>query len=275
MWLNALTWLIGYRFRIYLRPELRLPFDTPESVKGDVGVKEIKEKARASSAVAGVFLAFSVTFLVALIGTQELGSILKPLGSDKCTFALVFLGMSLPYLILREERRISAARVEAHEDLAAKRATSTGTQQLNGNAQEDAEESRRGRHYVHLAMWSVLCLATLVLGLLFPSGWRLAVALPLSGLFLIVASTLLLVLSVEFYDTAGSWQAAKDERYHFHMASIASHCYLFGLSLGLVGVSLSFCGRYPRTGYAITTIVLLTLVAMTEIERELYRLHKS
>src|SRR5258708_5516346 len=98
MFLDAFTWFIGYRFRTCLTPNLKLPSFTPPQ-----DVKEIKEKARASSAVAGVFLAFAAAFLVALISTQELGVALESLSSDKSTLFLTFLGMLFPYFILREE----------------------------------------------------------------------------------------------------------------------------------------------------------------------------
>ncbi len=130
MFLDFLTWFIGYRFRDSLRPHFKVPNVAPQNIS----VNEIKEKARASSAVAGIFLAFSATFLVALISTQELGVVLKALGSDKCALLLAFLGAMFPYLILREERRISGAMAEAHE--------SFPTQQSPSDNQSETQTAR-------------------------------------------------------------------------------------------------------------------------------------
>jgi hypothetical protein len=256
MLLRSATALVGYRFRDYVTPvKFELPADTPEILKGEEGVKEIKEKARASSATAGVFLAFDAGILAALISIEGLNSVLDPLRSPDRTLTLAVFGVVFPYLMLREQRRISAARAE--EKLG-----------------RGSVKQLRCKHYWHLALWSVGLIGTFLPLFLNPSA-RLGPALSLSGFFLILLSLLLLVLSVEFYDTAGSWQAGDDEVYHFHMASIASHCYLVGLSLGFVGISLLLCRAYPRTGCVIATGVIIALMTMSEIERELYGLHAA
>jgi hypothetical protein len=245
MFLRVLSCLIAYRFAPYVnKKRFELPPRTPESLKGKDGAREIREKARASSALAGVFVGFGAAFLAALISLEHLDSALDPLRSPESRIFVV-LGVVLPYLIFRQERRISAASVEA-----------------------------RGKEhdYFLLVVWFVGLIATLLPIFFHPSA-GLGPALSLSGFFLIVFSLLLLVLSVEFYDSAAGWQAGDDEVYHFHMASIVSHCYLMGLSLGMVGIPFLLCRTHPRMGCSIAATVLIFLIAMTETGREVHGFH--
>lgn len=252
MFLRILTFLIGYRFRTFATLEkFNLPDNAPNSLRGEQGTTEIKEKARASSAAAGVFLAVIAAFLAALTSMEHPDSLLSPLHSRDWKLLFALAGVLWPFLIFREERRISAADVEAR----------------------GREDQFRLKRRFFLAAWVVLLIITFVPVFCDPSA-GFGPPLSLSGFALIVISVILLVLSVEFYDSAGSWQAGDDNVYHFHMASIASHCYLMGLSLGLVGISLLFCRSFPRTGCILASVMLAGLIAMTETEREMYNLHK-
>lgn len=273
MLLDILAGVIGYRFRSCLRPEFKLPINAPPSVRGEQGAKEIKEKARASSSVAGVFLGFSAVFLVAIISTPDLSPVLNPLYSPDYTLAFALLDVALPYLILREERRISAARVEAEE--AALRATVGLTAEKATQWTENEVSRLRRKHYCHLAILSLALAGTLIPIFLHSFSGHLAPSLPVSGFFLIVLSLLLLIVSVEFYDTASGWQAGNDEIFHFHMASIASHCNLLGFALSAVGISLLLCLKHPRVGSIVTITVLVAVTAITEVERELVGLRKT
>ena len=255
MFLKALTIIVGYRFRDYVTADkFELPPETPTSLYGKDGAKEIKEKARASSAVAGVFVGLVAVFLAVLIDMKDFDSVLNVVRSPYLNRALAVFGILFPYLIVRQERRISAARVEA-----------SGAQ---------AQHEFRLKQYVFLVVWCIGLIATFVPIFCDPSG-GLGTALSFSGFSLIVLSLLLLVFSVEFYDAAGGWQRGDDEVYHFHMASIASHCYLVGLSLALVGIAFLFSRKYPRTGCLIAGAMLVALIAMTEIEREVSGLHTT
>ena len=183
MWLKILMFLMAYRFRTYATMEkFSLPDNAPESLKGLQGAKEIKEKARSSAAAAGVFLAVIAASLAALTTVGRPDSLLIYLHSYDWTLLLALPGLLLPYLIFREERRIGAASVEA-----------VGT----GHA-------FRRKHRFHLIIWCVLLIGTFAFVFYDPTA-GFGPALSISGFLLIVLSVLLLVLSVEFYDAAGSW----------------------------------------------------------------------
>ena len=245
----------GYRFRLYLSPTLEMPYNP------SFDVNEVKEKARASAAVSGIFLAFSAAFLVAVLGKDFadalniLNSIaLDPRKWDGLSFfqtgVPALAGIILPLLPLLGERWVSAARWDALK-------TSTDEKHL------------RARRYLVLAISIVMLVAGASFVSLYPSSRKFAASLAFSGVVLIVISLLLLVLSVEFYDTAGGWQSRSNFEYHFHMASIASHCYVLGLSTAVAGIPLLICLNYVRAGCWLAVIVVLALTAMTEIEREL------
>jgi hypothetical protein len=262
--LGLLAWFIGYRFHDYLKPSLRRPPRTPSSLT----VPDIKEKARASCTTAGIFLAFSAGFLVAVV-SSELRAVLWPISVlNPVTAAYAVIAALLTFLIVREQRRIGAARPEALKSRPADKSHA----ELTVEERKDVDRIR-GRHNLHLWFWFLVLFAAFLFPFFYTDIRAAAVmGFALAGFVLIVASLLLLLLSVEFYDTAAGWQANDSFEYHFHMASIASHCYLVGLGLSLVGVCLLFCSLHAKLGCVMAVIVLIVLTAMTKVERTLSEL---
>jgi hypothetical protein len=254
--LKTLCFVSGYRFHNFLHPKLRLPYSQPT-----LNAKEVRDKARASSAVAGLFLAFLLALLAAL-ATIEKKDVLDNIQPVNCELGIIaVVGALLPYLSLREQRKISAANWEAKswQERAARTA----------RERQQREKTLRVLHRALLALWFLLYIALFIAHRCEASFSR---ALALSGLLLVLGSLLFLISSVELYDTAGGLQKLENTEYHFHMASLASHCYLLGFSMGLVGFCLLLCIPHPRAGYYLSLVALVFLVAMTEAERELYNL---
>jgi hypothetical protein len=275
--LKLLCHFVGYRFHDYLSP-MSLPYK-----QEGLDAKEVREKARASTAVAGIFVAFVIGLFAALVTilAENSGKELSKLMPCNLLQVLgIAAGIALPYLILWSERKISAADAEARadsrsiaKDLNSAQASSTGAMSQCGEGEHLGPEKTERRDLYRTAQ---ICLISVSLGLLAACTTRelLSRALAPAGLILAFCSLLLLVLSVEFYDTAGGWQRFNDAPYHFHMASIASHCYLMGLSLTLVGSSLLLCLPFPVLGCVVSMLVLAVLLAMTEVEREVFDLSK-
>ncbi len=265
--LGLLVWFIGYRFHDYLKPTLRRPPRTPSSLT----VPDIKEKARASCTTAGIFLAFGAGFLVAVL-SSDLRAVLWPISVlNPLIVFFAAVAALLAFLIVREQRRIGAARPEALKNRPPDKAHAA----LTADEEKDVERLHR-RHNWHLWLLLLLLLAAFVSPFLLADIRAEAVmGFALAGFVLIVASVILLLLSVEFYDTAAGWQANDSFEYHFHMASIASHCYLVGLGLSLVGVCLLFCSQHAKLGCIMAAGVLIVLTAMTRVERSLSELRSK
>jgi len=277
MFLKPLSFLVGYRFEAFLRPP-RVP--PPPLTPPCLDVPEIQEKARASLAAVGIFLAFSTAILVAIVSTDVHKVFDTPPKPAYAAFTYALLGLILPWLILREERRISAAKAEVLKE------TRPCAEKLSGGAKQRSEchsevktltpdernrvHAKRYWHHWLLAVWFVALLAAFAPIFLSPARAEvLGQGLSIGGFILVFSSAMLLAISVEFYDTASSWQSRDDAPYHFHLASIASHCYLLGLSLSFVGIALLLCWWHRRIGCTIAVAMLIVFVAMTEIEREL------
>lgn len=191
-------------------------------------MKEVKEKARASATVSGIFLAFSASFFVVVLGKDfanalDILCLITPGKWDWLTFLRTgvpaLAGIMLPVLTLLSERWVSAARYDTLK-------------------KSETRNRLRARRYLILALLIVILLVGAFCVARHPSvesGHSLA----FSGVALIFISLLLLVLSVEFYDSAGGFSSNLEYNlaYHFHMANIASHCYVLGLSTGVVGIS--------------------------------------
>lgn len=265
-WLCIYAWLICYRFRDCLNSKLKLPSyltgtsgcPGPESITRE----SIQEKAKASLATVGVIFGFGIAVLAAMLGSKEFRESMNGalhryrLGA---MVGFVFIGVALPYLTIWLERFISSASVE----WACK----------ENECQETVKEKRKHR-------FILLCLA-LALSLIFfigvPSFWSsqneiLYFAFPLSGLVLIVLSTFLLLLSLNFYDSATGWRSGEEVEWRFHLASIASHSYVLGVALTLVGVSLLLCFLSFWFGRIITCASLVVILVMIKIERNLWDL---
>jgi hypothetical protein len=95
----------------------------------------------------------------------------------------------------------------------------------------------------------------------------------LAGAIMTVLSVVFFLLALEFYDSADGSRG--DLGLHFHLASIASNSYLFGVSLALMGASLTVCASNFVIGRLLAACTLVVINAMTEIERALWDLGKE
>jgi hypothetical protein len=93
-------------------------------------------------------------------------------------------------------------------------------------------------------------------------------AFPLAGVAMMVLSVFFLVFALEFYDSASGWRGVKG--LHFHLASIASNSYMFGVSLALTGLALNLCLVSLLAGRLVAAATLIVLVVMIELERHLW-----
>jgi hypothetical protein len=251
--------LTYYRYRKYLNP-LRLPDYalTPETPSGTgtspacptgsskLSDVAIQEKAKASLASASAFLAFTVAVLVALAAWGKFETLLERTAKDSALWQVLgcaIITFILSYSVFWSERYISAASIEA---------------------------KGRGWRYSILII-SFLVSLFLLLGLPYIcNSWSsiFEQAFPLTGALMVLMSAFFLLFSLEFYDSACGWRG--DEKLHFHLAGLASHSQLLGVSLAFVGLSLSLCLLNFFVGCLLTAVTLLVLIVMTEIERELW-----
>jgi hypothetical protein len=238
--------LTNYRFRKLLKKGLRPYYP-------DLTVEAIRMKAGASLTSVSAFLAFVVAVLP-LVASKEF-DILFRLSSEEdlhhtiwCT-ALAFF---LPYSSFWFERYISAVSVEFIDESVRK-----------------AKRFRRSS----LLILSLAASVFLILGApsLWPSwGELLKLAFLLAGAIMTVLSVAFFLFALEFYDSATGWRG--DVGLHFHLASMASNSYLFGVSLALMGASLTVCAANFVIGRLLAACTLVVLIAMTEIERALWDL---
>ncbi|OFV98473.1 MAG: hypothetical protein A3H28_04445 [Acidobacteria bacterium RIFCSPLOWO2_02_FULL_61_28] len=247
--LVSFAWLIGYRYSDKLTPHLQLPGIYEKSLSA----KDIQAKARASASTAGVFLGFSIAVLAVVLGSKEYWQSLlnAPLVWPASTIPVIVV--MILFCVVRQERVLSG----------------------RGN---------KCCHYLILILllflWTIASLIgpaisryeSTVLGP-FVSPMVLQPAFSLSGFALIILSALFQVFSIEFYDSASGWRGGQEEEgvvLRFHLAGLASHSFLFGVCFALLGVSLLLCQIQFWIGSVATLAVLLSVVAMTEIERELW-----
>jgi hypothetical protein len=92
--LKLIFFVTGYRFHDFARTKLRLPFPGT-----GFDAKEIRDKARASNAVVGVFLALLVALLAALAGGDDVIKSLQPFSAQLVIPGVV--GALLPYLSVK------------------------------------------------------------------------------------------------------------------------------------------------------------------------------
>jgi len=250
--LHAYAWFIGYRFQ----KALAAPLNPPKDWKA-LGPDDVQEKARSSLASSAALLGFSIAVIAALVGADRARERLQEYGSP---LSLQIVGcvvgtLVLLYSVIRLERYISKGSVDRTED------------------------EKRGLRTIGYAFLSIPACLSFIL-FLGPSIWPSEEAwlrdwlpmrkvFPLSGCVLIVSSACLLLLSLNFYDSASGWRRSNDAGWLFHIASIASASYVLGLSLALIGVSLLLCLLSFRGGCAATFGSLFVVVAMIEIERNL------
>jgi hypothetical protein len=247
--LSMYCWLTNYRFRKLLTKGLQPYYPT-------LTIDAIRTKAAASLTSVSALLGFVVA-VITWLATQEFGNLLV-LSSEEATHQLIWctaLSFILPYASFWLERYISAVNVETTD-----------------------YAMRRKKRFWRSSVLVLTLVASLFLFLgapaLFPSSNLFKPAFSMAGAIMTVLSVVLLVLALEFYDAATSWRG--DVGVHFHLASIANNSYLLGVSLALLGASLSVClSKYYFMGRLLAACTLVVLVMMTEIERALWDLGKE
>jgi hypothetical protein len=242
-------WLTNYRFRKLLTKEIK-PFFP------NLKTEAICAKAGASLTSVSAFLGFVVA-AITWLAAQEFGNLFR-LSSEEAIHQVIWwtaLSFVLPYSSFWFERYISAVSVET-DNYALRR------------------KKRRWRSSV--LVLSLVASLFLFLGApaLLPTLNVFRPAFSLAGAIMTALSVVFLLFALEFYDAATSWHGDVDT--HFHLASIASNSYLLGVSLALMGASLSVClSKYYFIGRLLAACTLMVLVMMTEIERALWDLDKE
>lgn len=248
--LGFYAWLIGYRFSEHLGKPLSVPkhYDNLE-------IDKIRGKAGTSLNAAGVLLAFGIAVLAAVMASQEYGQTIIRSWQSGWYVRIDFIAVViLLYLVVRQERILSR------------------------------HGEKFFRHIVLIFLLGVSVFVFLVAPYWFQSEWTLlgpfvsrtalGLALPLAGFFSIIVSVFFQVFAIEFYDSASGWRGGDKERgrvLRFHLTNIASHSFLFGVSFALLGASLLLSTIHFWIGSLTTLVALFVLVAMTEVERELWR----
>jgi uncharacterized membrane protein YkgB len=301
--LRGYAWLIGYRFVDYLSSRAPIGSSTsrasgsgPQNAQnGTLGVPTfllekgldiaaVQEKARGSLAASGVFFGLSVAVLAALIGAPDTRNELHNAwvkGPFFCKIVIMTLSVVFPYLVIRQERSISKASLDAKDD-------------------DKRRDKYRRQRYAWFVFWFILSFL-LFLAVPFVFIHWLSVeddlfskAFSLSGFVLVIFSAFFLLFGLEFYDSASGWRwrgrksvglpsgdshtsTTEDRRrrqepvaLHFHLASVASHSTLIGVSLALIGLSLLLCLVHLWLGTVTACVTLFVLILMTEVERSLW-----
>lgn len=242
-------YMTNYRFRSLLAKGLKAYYP-------GLTVETIRTKAGASLTSVSAFLAFVVTVLP-LVASKEFDILFK-LSSEEALHHIIWctaLAFGLPYSSFWFERYISAVSVETVDD--------------------SVRKTKRFRRS-SLLILSLVASVFLFLGApaLWPSlGELFKLAFLLAGAVMTVLSVVFFLLALEFYDSAAGWRG--DVGLHFHLASIASNSYLFGVSLALMGASLTVCASNFMIGRLLAACTLVVINAMTEIERALWDLGKE
>ncbi len=247
--LTVYSWLTGYRFNEHLGKTLSLPLYYRE-----LDNDKIRGKAATSLNAAGVFLAFGIAVLAVLMDSHEYGqTIIHSWQGGRYARLDCIAVVILLYLVIRQERILSR----------------------RGN---------KALRYIILIFLLALSVFVFLLGPYsfqcggaiigpFVSRTALEPALPLAGFLSIIVSAFFQVFAIEFYDSASGWRGGDEEggrALRFHLAGIASHSFLFGVSFALLGASLLLSHIHFWIGSLTTLATLFVLVAMTEIERELW-----
>ncbi len=237
--------LICYRFESFITEPLARP-----AVYSDLAVGDIQIKARSSLTTVGVIFVLTVALVGAPFVSEEMR---KRLDEAFRHFKVITLyasgGVLFPYLTIWSERNISTLSMDA---------------------------GARERRPVRYAMLFLSLLVTFAFFLwidrVLPiTEGLLSSAFLVSGLVLTLVSVFLLLLSLEFYDSGSGWRGQKDgESYFFHLTSIASASYSFGLSLTLMAVSLLLSVLNLTLGRVVTCLTVLAVVAVMEFERILW-----
>jgi hypothetical protein len=242
---NLYCHLICYRFKRFVNEELTLPKAHKNLTVGDVQLK-----ARSSLTTVGVIFLLTVALVGTPFVSEEIRKRLdEALGQLKEVALYVGGGVLLPYLAIWAERNVSTLKMDSGE-----------------------REPRAVRYAFLFFMLLVAFAFFLWIDRIVPVSERLlGSAFSVSGLFLTLVAVFLLLLSLEFYDSASGWRGETGgESYFFHLASIASHSYSFGLSLTLVAVALLLSVLSVTIGRVVVCITLLAVVSVLEFERILW-----
>lgn len=246
IWLWFYAYLTCYRYRNSLNP-LSIPEDYPSLTSS-----AIQEKAKASLVTAGVFFGFSVAVLTGVLGTGALKdswtTAAKSLSVRSFAFH-AFTSFLLPYLAIWFDRFISST------------------------PSDRGHPSRRWRQWMYRISFTFAFCFFIVYPLFCPRKSQAQTSTaPLSGLALTLTSAVVLLFSLELYDTCIGWKHADDREYLFHLANLASHSYVVGLFAALVGVSELFFLLDPWIGRVVTLTTLMACFGLSQIERGLYGL---
>ena len=234
-WLVFFAFFTCYRYRTFLRPQLRVP-----NLFASVDFSRYQEKARTSLATAGVVFGFTVAVLVGVLTLKDVWTSVIPQRLSAPTAGHLLAGALLPYGSIWCDRFISSASMDR------------------------GKPSRKVRR---LLFWLVF-----LLNIFFFIGYPLkfpAASTALSGLALAFAAALFLLVSLELYDTAASWQAANHREFVFHLANLGSQSYIVGLFTAFVAISELFFLVRPWFGRVATVLSLLASFGLSEVERGL------
>jgi hypothetical protein len=252
--LRFYTFLIGYRFKRALNDRV-----IPEHYKESPDNATIRAKATASLASVAIFLGLAVASLAAIIAANDhLREAVKGGWRTSAIGAVVVLTL---YFNVRQERVLSSEYQE-----------------------------KKARDYpllwllllsnsVLLLIWPLACRENsqlLFCEELAPSKFPHAMAL--AGLAMIVASVLFQVFAAEFYDSAAGWRGGEKEggrTLRFHLASLASHSFLIGIGLAILGVMLLLSYINVWIASVASLGSLYAIIGLTEIERALWHGHPT
>lgn len=250
---RAFLWIfaafIGYRFKDDLVGEtLNLPCQYVT-----LDPEKIRSKAGASLNAAGVFLALTIAIFAAAMSSSGFATSLNvTLESGWYTRGDCVVIVILLYLVIRQERVLSR----------------------NG---------KKVLRYLVLILLLALSAFVFMVGPFCVSRWpvisrfvsdvTLRPVLPVAGFLLAIVAAFFEVFAMEFYDSASGWRGGDKvggTYLRFHLASLASHAFLFGVCFAILSVPLLFAQIHFWVGSVLTIVALFVLVLMTEIERELW-----
>lgn len=251
--LNLYTFLIGYRFNEELKGT---PPSVPDDYKTYPDDNAIRAKATASLASVAIFLGLAIAALAAVMAAKEYGDYLRKglTGGWTTTAIAAFIVLAL-YFAVRQERVLSRAKKRKLDYLLLLCLLLV--------------------NFIILFVLPMTCRQTnsyLFCQELSPS--KFAPTLSLAGLAAIVTSILFQVFAAELYDSAAGWRGQKTLR--FHLASLASHSFLIGIALAILGVALLLSYVNFWLASIASLVTLCAIVGLTEIERALwYRIENA
>lgn len=268
--LSMTSWVTCYRFSNWLSQPLGLP---PQY--GKLCKREIQEKARGSVGAVGISFGMSVAVIAAVVATKDGCQMLREgIGLARGEPLMVWWMVSsffAPYSVIWGQRFLSAWNDGRKDEKSCQRCLRRWCVQVPS---------------MSYAIWILIILPFCSIPQLTQiQQTNLAKASALTGFVYLVASALFFLISVEFYDSASGWRGSRLKSVssetsvrppndgialRFHLASLASNLYVFGLTFALVGVSLLLCLVSLRVGCTAAGLSLGVVVTMLESERWLW-----